>query len=142
MQAAGDSEFAEDRSQMVTHGCLADEQAVRDLSIPQSLADEEDDLALPLGNRRNPCGILLLSLICCGYRFERARHYRPVQPHLAPVYSVDGVEKDFGRLTLEHDTHATQEHRASVHLGVANRRQHKDACLARCRGKFRKELET
>src|ERR1044071_8093275 len=52
-QTVGDAELVEDRGQVMPDGRLADEEATGYVLVLQPLTDERDDLALPVGQRRD-----------------------------------------------------------------------------------------
>ncbi len=56
LKAVGDPELVIDRRQVVAYRDLADEQTAGDLLVPESLANADDDLTLPLTKRHQPDG--------------------------------------------------------------------------------------
>ena len=110
---------------MVAHGGLADQEPLGDLLVPESRADEGDDLALA-GGERDDLGLLgshLFGSSAAGQGVERGRGQRRVEPHLARTDFLDRLEQRFDTLLLRHYPFRAETHGAPVLFAVEDASQ-------------------
>src|SRR5213596_4194168 len=130
LETIRDVKLRVDRADMVADGVFADEEALANLVVLESLTHQVQHFALPMGERRDLrlLGIRFLWQLLRPHVLEHTTHDRAIEPRLAGLDLLDGLDEHVGGLILEQHAQRAAAHGVPVGRGVTNPGEDEYAC--------------
>src|SRR5713101_5174934 len=143
LETIRDVELRVDRADMVADSVIADEEALGNLVVLESLTHQVQHFALPMGERRDLrlLGIRFLGQLSRPYVAEHTTHDSAFEPRLASLDLLDGLDEHLGGLILEQHAQRAAAHGVPVGRGITNPGEDEYAGLPGDRQQIRENIK-
>ncbi len=128
------------------YGRLADEEAIRNLFVFESLRDQRDHFTFSIGESGDFSSFGINWLVrTTGQLPQQISETQTIEPDFPEIHFFDRFDQQLSRVFLQHDAHRAELDRFLMRLRVAHASQREHSCFA-CSfsqfGKHRKRART